>query len=132
MTNCVAPPLPPAERFYQVGRVLRSVIDEIPGDKRIGVVVSGNLSLDVGGPLQFEPKPMDEEFDDQAVGWISRGDIDTAIRECTFDRMTGAGNVTHAFVNFLLAMGIARGFRCSYADGMKRKGSTQPFFAWEP
>ena len=103
-----------------------------PGDKRIGVVVSGNLSLDVGGPLQFEPKPMDEEFDDQAVGWISRGDIDTAIRECTFDRMTGAGNVTHAFVNFLLAMGIARGFRCSYADGMKRKGSTQPFFAWEP
>jgi len=46
--------------------------------------------------------------------------------------MTGAGNVTHAFVNFLLAMGIARGFRCSYADGMKRKGSTQPFFAWEP
>ena len=132
MTNCVAPPIPPAERFYQVGRVLRSVIDQIPGNKRIGVVVSGNLSLEVGGPLQFDPRPMNEEFDNQAVGWISRGDIQTAIRECTYDRMTGAGNVTHAFVNFLLAMGLAEGFRCTYAEGFKRKGSTQPFFAWEP
>lgn len=132
LTNCVAPPLPPAERFYQVGRVLREVIDEIPGQKRIGVVVSGNLSLEVGGPLQFDPQPMDEEFDDQAVGWISRGDIETAIRVCTFDRMTGAGNVTHAFVNFLLAMGVAQGMRCTYAEGVKRKGSTQPFLAWEP
>jgi protocatechuate 4,5-dioxygenase beta chain len=132
MTNCVAPQLPPAERFYEVGKVLRAVIDEIPVDKRIGVVVSGNLSLEVGGPLQFEPKPVDEEFDDRAVDWISRGDIYTAIRECTFDRMTRAGNVTHAFVNFLLAMGIAQGFRCTHAEGMKRKGSTQPFFAWEP
>lgn len=132
LTNCVAPPLPPAERFYQVGRVLREVIDEIPGQKRIGVVVSGNLSLEVGGPLQFEPQPMDEEFDDQAVRWISRGEIETAIRVCTFDRMTGAGNVTHAFVNFLLAMGVAQGMRCTYAEGVKRKGSTQPFLAWEP
>ena len=131
MTNCVAPPIPPAERFYQVGRALRSVIDAIPGDKRIGVVVAGNLSLEVGGPLQFDPRPMNEEFDDQAVRWISRSEIETAIRECTFDRMTGAGNVTHAFVNFLLAMGVAEGMRCTHAEGLKRKGSTQPFFAWE-
>jgi protocatechuate 4,5-dioxygenase, beta chain len=132
MTNCVAPPLPPAERFYEVGEILREVIDEIPGNKRIGVVVSGNLSLEVGGPLQFDPKPMDEEFDDQAVEWISKGDIDTALRVCTFDRMTGAGNVTHAFVNFLLGMALAKGMRCTHAEGMKRKGSSQPFFAWEP
>lgn len=132
MTNCVAPPIPPAERFHQVGQVLRSVIEEIPGDKRIGVVVSGHLSLEVGGPLQFDPRAMNEEFDDQAVGWISRGDIKTAIRECTFDRMTQAGNVTHAFLNFLLAMGVAEGLPCTHAEGFKRKGSTQPFFAWEP
>ncbi len=132
MSNCVAPPIPAPERFYQVGRLLRSVIDEIPGDRRIGVVVSGHLSLEVGGPLQFDPRPMDETFDDQAVGWISRGEINTAIRECTFDRMTQAGNVTHAFLNFLLAMGAAEGLRCTHAEGYKRKGSTQPFFSWEP
>ena len=132
MTNCVAPPIPPPERFYQVGCLIRSVIDEIPGDKRIGAVVSGHLSLEVGGPLQFNLSAMDEEFDDQAVGWVSGGNIKTAIRECTFDRMTGAGNVTHAFLNFLLAMGVSEGWRCTYAEGFKRRGSTQPFFAWEP
>jgi protocatechuate 4,5-dioxygenase, beta chain len=131
MTNCVAPPLPPAERFHEVGKILRAVIDEIPGDKRIGVILSGNLSLEVGGPLQFDPKPMDEEFDDRAVEWIAKGDVDTALRECTFDRLTGAGNVTHAFVNFLLGMAVAKGMHCTHAEGLKRKGSTQPFFAWE-
>lgn len=132
LTNCIAPPIPTAERFYQVGKILRAVIDEIPGDKRVAVVVSGHLSLDVGGPLQFDPRPMDEDFDDRAVGWISRGEIQTAIRECTFDRMTKSGNVTPGFLNFLLAAGMADGLRCTYAEGLKRNGSAQPFFAWEP
>ncbi|MBI2360646.1 MAG: extradiol ring-cleavage dioxygenase [Deltaproteobacteria bacterium] len=131
LTNTIAPPIPTAERFHQVGKILRAVIDEIPGDKRVAAVVSGHLSLDVGGPLQFDPKPMDEEFDERAVGWISRGDTNTAIRECTFERLTKSGNVTPGFLNFLLAAGMAGGLRCTYAEGLKRKGSTQPFFAWE-
>ena len=131
LTNCMAPPIPPPERFYQVGQVLRSVIKEIPGNKRIGVVVSGHLSLDIGGPLQFDIRPMNEEFDDQAVSWISRGDIETAVRESTFDKLTRIGTVTPAFANFLLAMGLADGMRCTHAEGLKRKGSAQPFFAWE-
>ena len=132
LTNCIAPPVPSAERFFQVGRVLRSVIEKIPGNKRIGVVVSGHLSLDVGGPLQFDPHPMNEEFDDKAVSWIAKGDIGTAVRECSFDKLTKIGTVTPAFMNFLLAMGVSEGLRCTYAEGLKRKGSAQPFFAWEP
>lgn len=131
LTNCIAPPIPPAGRFYQVGKLLRQVIEEIPGDQRVAAVISGHLSLDVGGPLQFGPQPMDDQFDDQAVGWISRGDIQNAIRECTFDRLTRAGNVTHGFLNFLIAAGLADGMRCTYAEGLKRKGSAQPFFFWE-
>ncbi len=131
MSNCVAPPIPQAERFYQVGRILRSVIDEIPGDKRIGVVASGNLSLEVGGPLQFAPHPMDEAFDELAVDWIARGDIESAIRECTYERLTATGNVSHAYLNYLLAAGVANGASATHAEGMKRAGSTQGWFAWE-
>lgn len=131
LTNLVAPPLPTAERFYQVGRILRAVLDETGGDRRIGVVVSGNLSLDVGGPLQFDPHPMDGDFDARAVGWIARGDVQGAIRDCTFEKLTASGNVTAGYLNFLLAMGLANGSPASYAEGMKRAGSTQPFFAWE-
>src|SRR5919198_972316 len=131
LSNCVAPPIPTADRFHQVGRILRQVIDEIPGDKRIGVVVSGNLSLEVGGPLQFAPHPMDEAFDDQAVDWLRRGDIEGAIRGCTYERLTATGNVSHAYLNYLLAAGVAGDALPTHAEGMKRKGSTQGWFAWE-
>jgi len=131
MSNCVAPPIPQAERFYQVGRILRSVIDEVPGDKRIGVIASGNLSLEVGGPLQFAPQPMDEAFDELAVDWIARGDIESAVRECTYERLTATGNVSHAYLNYLLAAGVANGASATHAEGMKRAGSTQGWFAWE-
>jgi protocatechuate 4,5-dioxygenase beta chain len=132
MTNCVAPPIPTPQRFYQVGRILREVIEEIPGNRRVAVVVSGHLSLEVGGPLQFAPQAMDEEFDAHAVDWIKRGDAEGAIRECTFERLTTAGNVSHAFLNFILAMGVVNGLLPSFAEGLKREGSTQAFFSWEP
>ena len=47
-------------------------------------------------------------------------------------RVVSVIGVTPGFLNFLLAAGIAQGLRCSYADGLKRGGSAQPFFAWEP
>lgn len=131
LSNCVAPPIPPAERFLEVGRILREVIAEIPNDKKIGVVVSGNLSLEVGGPTQFDPHPMDEAFDDQAVDWIKRGDLEGAARECTYQRLTATGNVSHAYLNYLLAASMANGQAPSHAEGFKRRGSTQGWFAWE-
>lgn len=132
MTNCVAPPLPTAERFYQVGRVIRSCIDAIPGDKRIGVITSGNLSLEVGGPVQFTPHAHNAAFDEAAVRWIEQGDVAGAIQGCTFAKLTAAGNVSHAYLNFILGMGVAEGFRTTHAEDLKRKGPSQPFFAWEP
>jgi protocatechuate 4,5-dioxygenase beta chain len=129
--NCMAPPLPTARRFYEVGRVIRAALDDIPGDRRIGVVVSGHLSLDVGGPTQLSPGPADETFDNRAVRWLAEGDAETAIRECGFDRLIATGNVTPAFLNYLLALGVANGEAASFAEGVRRSGSSQGFFAWE-
>ena len=130
MSNCVAPPLPTARRFYEVGRTLRAVLDAIPGDRRIGVIATGNLSLEVGGPQQFDPRSTDPAFDEAAVRWIREADIDTAARECTEERLRATGNVSHAYMNFLLALGVA-GTTPTHAEGMKRRGSDQPWFAWE-
>ena len=132
LTNCMAPPMPTAERFFQVGKILRSVIEDLPGNRRVGVVLSGHLSLDVGGPLQFEAFPVNPEFDAKAVGWIEQGDSGAAIAECTFEKLLEAGNVAHGFLNFLLAMGLTQGMRCTHAEAIKRKASSQPLFCWEP
>jgi protocatechuate 4,5-dioxygenase beta chain len=132
LTNCIAPPLPRAERFHQVGRVLRSVIDEIPGNKRIAAIVSGHLSLEIGGPRQFEPRLVDPTFDESAVRWIASGDIASAAGACTYDKLKLSGNMTHGFLNFLIAMGLANGAAPSHAEGLDAGFPAIPFFAWEP
>jgi protocatechuate 4,5-dioxygenase beta chain len=107
LTNCIAPPLPRPKRFYEVGKALRAAIDSLPTSKRVGVLVSGHLSLEVGGPKQFERKLQDPEFDGNAVGWIENGDIQSAVDFCTPERMLRAGNMTMGFLNFLMMMGVA-------------------------
>jgi protocatechuate 4,5-dioxygenase beta chain len=131
MSNCVAPPLPTAARFHEVGRTLRAVIDALPGERRIAILGSGNLSLEVGGPLQFAPHAMDAEFDAAAVGWIANADVAGAVRECTYGRLVRAGNVSHGFLNYLLLLGAAGDAKPTYAEGLRRTGSTQAYFAWE-
>src|SRR5215813_6848810 len=90
LTNCIAPPMPRARRYFEVGKALRGAIDDLPPKKRIGVLVSGHLSLEIGGPKMFERHLADPRFDAAAVGWIVNGDIDGAAAGCTPEKMVAA------------------------------------------
>ena len=131
LTNCIAPPMPRPKRFYEVGRAIRAAIDSLASGKRIGVLVSGHLSLEVGGPKQFERKLQDPEFDAAAVGWIQNGDIQSAAEFCTADRMLKAGNMTTGYLNFLMMMGVANSSKPSYAEGLDAGFPAIPFFSWD-
>ena len=131
LTNCIAPPLPRPKRFYEVGRAIRSVIDGLSTKKRIAVVVSGHLSLEVGGPKQFERKLMDPNFDASAVGWISQGDVNGAVKNCSFDQLKQSGNMTHGFLNFIMMMGVANAAKPSHAEGLDAGFPAIPFFSWD-
>ncbi len=131
LTNCIAPPMPRPKRFYEVGLAIRKAIDTLPHDRRVGVLVSGHLSLEVGGPKQFERRLMDPEFDADAVGWIARGDILSAEKECTPPRMMRAGNMTTGYLNFLMMMGVAKNGTPSYAEGLDAGFPAIPFFSWD-
>jgi protocatechuate 4,5-dioxygenase, beta chain len=131
LTNCIAPPMPRPKRFYEVGKVIRAVIDSLPSKKRVGILVSGHLSLEIGGPKQFEQRLMDPEFDASAVGWIQNGDIQGAIEGCTRDRMLKAGNMTTGYLNFLLMMGAANASKPSFAEGLDAGFPAIPFFSWD-
>ena len=48
-TNVMAPPVPPAQRFYEVGKAIRRIIDELPLNKRVAccpVAISQSRSAD--------------------------------------------------------------------------------------
>ena len=51
---------------------IRAAIDGLSTNKRIGVLVSGHLSLEIGGPKQFERHLTDPNFDAAAVGFDVR------------------------------------------------------------
>jgi len=131
LTNCIAPPLPRPKRFYEVGQALRAVVENLETKKRVAILVSGHLSLEVGGPRQFERKLMDPNFDASAVGWIAQGDVNGAVGRCSFDQLKQSGNMTHGFLNFIMMMGVAKAAKPSYAEGLDAGFPAIPFFSWD-
>ena len=131
LTNCIAPPMPRPRRFFEVGRAMRAVIESLPANKRIGVLVSGHLSLEIGGPKMFEQRLVDADFDAAAVGWIVNGDINAAAQSCTPEKMIRSGNMTSGYLNFLMMMGVANATKPSYAEGLDAGFPAIPFFSWD-
>jgi protocatechuate 4,5-dioxygenase beta chain len=105
-TNVMAPPVPPAERFLTVGRILRESIEAIPGGQRVAVVASGHLANEIGGPKSAAGSA-DRAFDQEIMGLMAAGDVPGVLRTATWERMLQAGNVTPAFLNYVLLLGLA-------------------------
>lgn len=131
LTNCIAPPLPVARRFYEVGRALRRAVDAAPGDQRVAFVVSGHMALEIGGPKQFERRVLDADFDQRAREWLVQGDVDGAVAGCDFDALRRSGNMTYGFLNFLSAMGAAEGLPNTHGEALDAGFPSIPFFSWE-
>jgi len=131
-TNIFAPPLPSPKRFWQLGRAIRSIIDEYPSDLRIAAVGSGHLSLELGGPRQFGETGPDPVFDRKAIDWLAAGDIDAILENVTHESMAGAGNATHGFMDLILMMGIAGSIPASYVDELDLFHTREMYMTWYP
>ena len=130
-TNVMAPPVPPAQRFFEVGKAIRRMIDELPSSKRVGVLSSGHLAIEIGGPKEGRSSS-DPEFDRRMMNLVGRGDVKNVIKEATWEKMMASGNVTPGFLNFVLLMGLANGKAPSISGVRfpKSKGSV-PYMAWD-
>lgn len=130
-TNANIPPIPGAARYAALGRYLRERIASAPFDRRVALIASGHLATEIGGPRQFlGGGSPDQEFDDEAVGWMRAGDIDAAIAGSSFERLAAAGNVTGQFLNFLTALAAAE-TPASFAEGTPSRFANGPFFWWD-
>jgi protocatechuate 4,5-dioxygenase, beta chain len=130
-TNVMAPPLPPAERFYTVGQTIREIVEALPSSQRVGVVSSGHLSVEIGG-IKTSDAAADAEFDQRMMDLIAAGEAQTVVREATYERLMRAGNVTPGFLNYVLLMGLAGGQKPA-ATGLRFNNVTASihYMAWE-
>ncbi|TAJ48525.1 MAG: extradiol ring-cleavage dioxygenase [Herbiconiux sp.] len=131
-TNIFAPPLPSPKRFYDLGRAIRSIIDEYPGDQKIAAVGSGHLSLELGGPRQFGETGPDPVFDRKAIDWLASGDIEAILENVTHETMAGAGNATHGFMDLILMLGIAGPIDAAYVDELDLFHTREMYMTWYP
>ena len=132
-TNIFAPPLPRPERFVQLGRTIRQLVESWPSDLRVAVIGTGHLSLELGGPRQFGPHGPDPEFDRKAVEWIAGGDIEGCLAEVTLDSLHQPGNATHGFMDFMLMMGVAgEGQKADHVDTLDLFHTMEAYLTWYP
>jgi protocatechuate 4,5-dioxygenase beta chain len=131
-TNIFAPPLPSPKRFWDLGRAIRSIIDEWPSDLKVAAVGSGHLSLELGGPRQFKETGPDPVFDRNAIEWLRTGNIDAILENVTHESMTGSGNATHGFMDLILMMGIAGPIEADYVDSLDLFHTMEMYMTWYP
>jgi aromatic ring-opening dioxygenase catalytic subunit (LigB family) len=108
--NCINPPVPEPAECIRFGRALRHIVrDELPPDLRVGLIATGGLSHEPGGPRYFI---MDENFDRWFLDVIEESDEARVLRELTVERMNEAGGGgTTELLAWMVAMAAAGGTR---------------------
>jgi len=103
-SNCNAPPIPTATRFAELGSHLRTAISSAAGERRVLLIGSGHLAHELGGPRQFLGDSPDPDFDRRAVAWMADGNLEEAVEQARFARLTLAGNESYQFLNFITCL----------------------------
>lgn len=131
-TNAALPPLPHPARFAALGRHIRDAVTAWDSNARVALLTSGHMATEIGGPRQFEGGGSpDPDFDDEAVGWMVRGDLDAAVAGCTYERVMAAGNVTYQYVNVVTALAAMDSRPADFGEATPSRYASSPFFFWK-
>ena len=108
--NCLAPPLPSAQRCYALGQAIRTAIESWPQQQRIAVIGSGSFSLEIGGPkipignrVACTPDP---QWSQHVQDLLQAVQIDELVAESTSARMLQAGNIGGELLNWIALLGV--------------------------
>ncbi|HJD78682.1 MAG TPA: hypothetical protein K8V93_06680 [Corynebacterium pollutisoli] len=111
LQNVTVPPVPDQNRCYEVGQVIKQIIEEdFPEDLKVGIFATGGLSHEPGGLRDFW---IDEEFDRWFLELLAEGDHERILREVTVEKMNQAGESgTGELLSWIVAMGAIGEAHC--------------------
>jgi aromatic ring-opening dioxygenase catalytic subunit (LigB family) len=106
LQNCTVPPVPDERACYAFGVALGEAIrTQLPAELRVGLLASGGLSHEPGGPRYLE---IDDEFDRWFLDLLTSGDHEQILGRATFERMEQAGSGgTAELLSWLVVLGAA-------------------------
>jgi Catalytic LigB subunit of aromatic ring-opening dioxygenase len=106
--NGIAPPLPLARRVYAAGEMARRAIESLPGRARVGIIASGAISGDIGGPRAHPGgpgAPPDEEWVLFVLECLRECRVNDLLEAATGERLQRAGNVSGEVLNWIALLG---------------------------
>ncbi len=131
-TNVMAPPLPPGERFYQLGASVVEMVEAHPADLRVAIIASGHLANGVGGPKMMELVRPDNPWDIRTWDQITAGDTEALVEASTYEALASVGHGTPGFLDYIFALGAVGGRRPDFADKVASNfGPATGFLAWD-
>jgi aromatic ring-opening dioxygenase catalytic subunit (LigB family) len=135
--NGLVPPVPSAQRCFDIGRAIRGAIESADDGKRVAVVASGSVSLDLGGihdgpvaqhpSLRYDGVP-NSEWVDEVVERLSAGASTDLVASATTARMASAGNIAAEFLNWVIMLGMFESQAPGYVERQGPLGNV--FAAW--
>ena len=127
------PPLPSAQRCFDLGAVLKGAIEQWPEPLRVAVIGTGSFSLEVWGP-RIDPGKSDGVPDPDWVQEVCRGigasQIERLISAATEARMLQAGNVGGELLNWLAMLAFVGARKPDFLDTQLENGHAYAGWCW--
>ena len=127
------PPLPPAQRCFDLGMQIRRTIEAMPHDLRIAVIGTGSFSLEVFGPrirAGFTDGVPDPDWVHEVCDHLSAGDTQGLIAKATEERMMAAGNVGGELLNWIAMLAFTDGRKPDFLDKQMDNGHAYAGWRW--
>jgi protocatechuate 4,5-dioxygenase beta chain len=102
------PPLPAAERCFELGRTIRRALATSAQPARAVVLATGSFSLDIGGPRMSDTSHAsvpDPEWTDRVVALMRAGDFEQLVAETTPEQLDDAGAEAGELLLWLAMLG---------------------------
>jgi len=129
--NALYPPFPTARRAHELGQAVAEAVAAYPHDVRVGVLASGSISHEVGGPRvnpgEFWAVP-DPAWVETVTERLRAGDTATLVEEATDERLDAAGNVGHELLTIVALLGAVGDRPTTLLEADERLGHA--FGAW--
>ena len=129
--NTFVPPMPSAKRCHDLGIMVRKAIESWPNKKRVAIMASGSLSIEVGGPRMFEGKTFgvpDPIWADRVVKYFETSNINELIKNTTTKQISHAGNIAGEILNFIALLGVIGEKKPIFLETQPELGNA--FVAW--
>lgn len=132
--NGIAPPLPLARRCFALGSMVRQALQSWSVDLRVGMVASGAISGDIGGPRALDHSPGaagDRSWVELVERRITKGEISDLLSDATPERLASAGNVTGEVLNWITLLGAVGDRRPTFYESQVRRGNAYAAWRWD-